>query len=58
MGAVVLAEAVRKDVQKDARDASGDSEEYRKKDEVAEVGSGREHTALRPVEAGSVEADC
>ena len=28
------------------------------KDEVAEVGNGREHRVLRPVEADSVEAGC
>ena len=54
----VLAEAARKAVQKTEPDASGDSEEYRMEDEVAEVGSDREHMALRPVEADSVEAGC
>ena len=54
----VLAEAARKAVRMAEPDASDDSEEYRKKDEVAEVGSDREHMALRPVEADSVEAEC
>ena len=54
----MLAEAVRKAVRMAEPDASGDSEEFRKKDEVAEVGSDREHMALRPVEADSVEAEC
>ena len=55
---MVLAEAVRKAVRMAEPDASGDSEESRKKDEVAEVGSDREHMALRLVEVGTVEAGC
>ena len=56
--AAVLAVAVRKPVRMAEPDTSGDSEEYRKKVEVAEVGDTREHRTLRLVEVGSLRADC
>ena len=46
----MLAEAVRKAERMAEPDASGESGEYHKKDEVAEVGSARGRMALRPVE--------
>ena len=55
---MVLAEAARKAVRMTEPDASDDSEEFRKKVEVAEVGDDREHTALRSVETDLVVADC
>ena len=54
----MLTEAVRKAERMTEPDASGDSEEYRTEDTLAEVGSVREHRALRPVEDDSVEAGC
>ena len=39
-------------------DELGGSEEFQKKDKMAEVWNGRGHMALKPVEADLVEADC